>query len=193
MGWDGVPRARLTSSRDSRPSPRGSRDDETRVGARRRGRRARARRRRRARAVGATVMSTVMSTMSTAPRAVKTATTTTTDARRGGTGKIRARGKGRAFSSGRPRAIGKEGEDGASVTSEGRRVMRAGRAAETTRTRTIPKPKPKPARVAVPGVCEAPIRGNARALGATRVRGDVNDAVNFAVYSSAATAVSLVL
>ena len=66
MGWDGVPRARLTSSRDSRPSPRGSRDDETRVGARRRGRRARARRRRRARAVGATVMSTVMSTMSTA-------------------------------------------------------------------------------------------------------------------------------
>ena len=73
-----------------------------------------------------------MSTMSTAPRAVKTTTTTTTEARRGGTAKIRARGTGRAFSSGRPRAIGKEGEDGASVTSEGRRVMRAGRAAETT-------------------------------------------------------------
>jgi isoamylase len=42
-------------------------------------------------------------------------------------------------------------------------------------------------------VCETPTRGNARALGAPRVRGDKDDSVNFAVFSSSATAVSLVL
>ena len=46
---------------------------------------------------------------------------------------------------------------------------------------------------AVRGVCETPTRGNAQALGATRVRGDKDDSVNFAVFSSSATAVSLVL
>ena len=57
-----------------------------------------------------------------------------------------------------------------------------------TTTRTAPKP-----RAAVRGVCETPTRGDARALGATRVRGDKDDSVNFAVFSSSATAVSLVL
>lgn len=56
----------------------------------------------------------------------------------------------------------------------------------------VVRPPPVPLE-AVPKVCGKPRKGSAGTLGASRVPGDKEDTVNFAVYSSAATAVSLVL
>ncbi|CAL57001.1 Glycosyl hydrolase, family 13, catalytic domain [Ostreococcus tauri] len=74
-------------------------------------------------------------------------------------------------------------------------VADAGRGVDDVhaRTRVAREAKRRTAPRGVPGVCDTPRRGDASALGATRVVGCPDDTVNFAVYTSAATAVSLVL
>lgn len=91
----------------------------------------------------------------------------------------------------RARAVEEDGPDAVIGWSRVESIA-SGKAVEgggggATRTRSAPR------RTAVPNVCGPPRRGDAGTLGATRVRGCAEDSVNFAVYSSAATAVSLVL
>jgi len=69
---------------------------------------------------------------------------------------------------------------------------KAGDGTALKRSVVVVRPPPVPLE-AVPKVCGKPRKGSAGTLGASRVPGDKEDTVNFAVYSSTATAVSLVL
>ena len=129
-----------------------------------------------------------------ARRARRDARGTTRGGARGGTGTF---GTGTRRASARARArttttTRSDATTGASGKVEANPAMARGKAPMTTVVKTTTRTPPKPP-AAVRGVCETPTRGNAQALGATRVRGDKDDSVNFAVFSSSATAVSLVL
>ena len=128
-----------------------------------------------------------------ARRARRDARGTTRGGARGGTGT----GTGTFGTGARARArttttTRSDATTGASGKVEANPPMARGTAPMTTVVKTTTRTPPKPP-AAVRGVCETPTRGNAQALGATRVRGDKDDSVNFAVFSSSATAVSLVL
>ena len=128
-----------------------------------------------------------------ARRARREARGTTRGGARGGTGT----GTGTFGTGARARArttttTRSDATTGASGKVEANPPMARGKAPMTTVVKTTTRTPPKPP-AAVRGVCETPTRGNAQALGATRVRGDKDDSVNFAVFSSSATAVSLVL
>ena len=128
-----------------------------------------------------------------ARRARRDARGTTRGGARGGTGT----GTGTFGTGARARArttttTRSDATTGASGKVEANPAMARGKAPMTTVVKTTTRTPPKPP-AAVRGVCETPTRGNAQALGATRVRGDKDDSVNFAVFSSSATAVSLVL